>query len=250
MAHPTDRAQTTGPAGRRQSSPTQPIDPAKLVRLMLAFFGDREVTLARAVAPASIPEPYRQLLAHTGHMTEALESHHGGALSVHPYRIRREGDIFGRRIDPHAAGRAGPVMTGIMIVNLALVWAKVRNEIVAAAAPLGEILIRHRILRRVSSDAFLEFDPADPLVLRFGLPAPRAAYGRLATIDCDQRPAVDLLETVRPYFSCALTGCKSTVRTGWVYAARCTRESRSCFGPFSACRPEAEMLHRRTAAAS
>lgn len=174
------------------------IDPAKVVRLMLAFFGDSEVPLARAVEPSSVPQPYRSLLVHGGHMTQMLERHHGGALTVHPYRIHREGDIYGRRIDLRIDGHDSPVMTGIMIFNLALVAATVRDEIVQAASPLGEILIRHRILRRVAPDAFLEFDPRDPLVARFGLPAPRPAYGRLATIDCDRRPAVDLLEIVRP----------------------------------------------------
>lgn len=174
------------------------IEPAKVVRLMLAFFGDSEVPIARAVDPVSIPMPYAPLLVHSGHMTEVLERHHGGALSVHPYRIRREGDIYGRRIDLRAAGLDAPVMTGIMIFNLALVTTTVRDEIVRATSPLGEILIRHRILRRVAADAYLEFAPRDPLVARFGLPQPGPAYGRLATIDCDRRPAVDLLEIVRP----------------------------------------------------
>jgi chorismate-pyruvate lyase len=178
--------------------PVTTIDAAKVVRLMLAFFGDSEVPLARTITAQSIPEPYRPLLAQSGHMTAVLERHHGSALSVRPYRIRREGDIYGRRIDLFAAGVDGPVMTGIMIFNLALVPAKVREEIVGAQSPLGEILIRHRILRRVAPDAFLEFDRADPLVARFGSGVSRPAYGRLATIDCDQRPAVDLLEIVRP----------------------------------------------------
>ncbi len=174
------------------------IDPAKVVRLMLAFFGDSEVPLARPVAADALPSPCRSLLVHAGHMTEVLERHHGGTLSVHPYRIHREGDIYGRRLDLRVAGNEAPVMTGIMIFNLALVGDAVREEILRAASPLGEILIRHRILRRVKPDAFLEFDARDPLAARFGPPAPRPAYGRLATIDCDGRPAVDLLEIVRP----------------------------------------------------
>lgn len=174
------------------------VDAAKVVRLMLAFFGDSEVPLARAIGPEAIPAPLRPLLAHGGHMTEVLERFHGGVLSVRPYRIHREGDIYGRRIDLFAAGVDGPVMTGIMIFNLALVAPEVREEIVAAQSPLGEILIRRRILRRVTPDAFLEFDPHDPLATRFGPGGAMPAYGRLATIDCDQRPAVDLLEIVRP----------------------------------------------------
>jgi chorismate-pyruvate lyase len=195
---PADDAKLAGTARapRLRSVPT--IDATKIVRLMLAFFGDSEVPQARTLAAEAIPAPYRPLLAHAGHMTEVLERHHGGALQVRPYRIRREGDIYGRRIDLFTAGEDGPAMTGIMIFNLALVAPTVRDEILAAQSPLGEILIRHRILRRVAPDAFLAFEATDPLVARFGSAANQPAYGRLATIDCDQRPAVDLLEIVRP----------------------------------------------------
>jgi hypothetical protein len=183
-------------AGRRP--PGHESEAAKVLRLMLAFFGSGEVPLARTLAEDLLPVPHRSLLAHNGHMTEVLQRHFGGPLSVYPYHIRREGDIYGRRIELRVAGDDRPVMTGIMIFNLALVGTPVRDEIVRAQSPLGEILIRHDILRRVSPDAFLEFDPGDPLVARFGLPLARYAYGRLATIDCDGRPAVDLLEIVRP----------------------------------------------------
>lgn len=173
------------------------IDPAKVVRLMLAFFGDSEVPRATSIDADDLPDPYRRLLAHHGHMTQVLAAHHGTPLRVAPYRIRREGDLYGRRLDLFAQGDDRPVMTGIMIFNLALVAGTVRDEITAADAPLGDILIRHRILRRVVADAFLRFDPEDPLVARFGNEG-GPAYGRLATIDCDQRPAVDLLEILRP----------------------------------------------------
>ncbi len=176
---------------------TAAIDPAKVVRLMLAFFGDSEVPRAASIHADDLPEPYRRLLAHHGHMTQVLNARHGAALRVLPYRIRREGDMYGRRLDLFAEGDDRPVMTGIMIFNLALVGGSVRDEITAAGAPLGEILIRHRILRRVVADAFLRFDQDDPLVARFGR-VDQPAYGRLATIDCDQRPAVDLLEILRP----------------------------------------------------
>ncbi len=174
------------------------MDPAKVVRLMLAFFGDSDVPLAAAREPQSLPEPDRRLLVHHGHMTEALTAHHGAALRVQPYRIHHVGDMYGRRLDLFAGHDPRPVMTGIMIFNLALVAPAVREEVIAAQSPLGEILIRHRILRRVAADAFLRFEADDPLARRLAGPEPRAAHGRLATIDCDGRPAVDLLEIVRP----------------------------------------------------
>jgi len=174
------------------------IEAAKVLRLMLAFFGDGEVPVAQSVPVSELPEVPRRLLAHNGHMTEVLSRHHGAALAVKPYRIRREGEIYGRRLDLFAAGVDRPVMTGVMIFNLALVAADVRDEIVQARTPLGEILVRRRILRRVSPEAYLRFDEGDPLVTRFGLAPAQPAYGRLATIACEGRPAVDLLEIVRP----------------------------------------------------
>jgi chorismate-pyruvate lyase len=174
------------------------VDPAKVVRLMLAFFGDSEVPVATARDADELPDADRRLLVHHGHMTEVLAAHHGAALRVQPYRIHQQGDMYGRRLDLFAGSDPRPVMTGIMIFNLALVAPAVRTEIVGAQSPLGEILIRHRILRRVVADAFLRFEADDPLTLRFGTPMPRPAHGRLATIDCDGRPAVDLLEIVRP----------------------------------------------------
>jgi chorismate-pyruvate lyase len=177
---------------------TMAVDPAKVVRLMLAFFGDSEVPLATPVAAEDLPQPDRKLLAHNGHMTEVLSAHHGAALTVRPYRIHHIGQMYGRRLDLHAGEEPRPVMTGIMIFNLALVSPEVRQEILDAQAPLGEILIRRRILRRVVADAFLRFAEDDPLTGRFASPQPQRAYGRLATIDCDGQPAVDLLEIVRP----------------------------------------------------
>jgi len=172
-------------------------DPMKIVRLMLAYFGDSEVPIATAVDPGSVPAPYQSLLVHHGHMTEALEKYHGAPVTVHPYRVRREGEMYGRRIDLRVGGDS-PVMTGIMIFNLALVAPAVREEILRARTPLGQILIKHRILRRVSSDAYIRLGAKDPLVARFELARSRPAYGRIATILCNQQPAVDLLEIVRP----------------------------------------------------
>lgn len=180
-----------------QKLPVAAPDPVKVVRLMLAYFGDSEVPIATAVEPGAVPAPYHSLLVHHGHMTEALEKFHGAPVTVHPYRVRREGQMYGRRIDLRVSGGT-PVMTGIMIFNLALVAPTVREEILRAETPLGQILIKHRILRRVSSDAYVRLGASDPLVARFEIAKPRPAYGRIATILCNQQPAVDLLEIVRP----------------------------------------------------
>lgn len=165
---------------------------------MLAFFGDARLPHARPITPAALPASARELLVHNGHMTEVLEAHHASPVAVHPFDIHRNGEIYGRKLDLSRAGDGHIVMTGLMIFNLQSVAAAVREEILAARIPLGRILINHQVLREVTSEAYLHIAADDPLAARFGLPAPRDVYGRLATIFCDGVPAVDLLEVVSP----------------------------------------------------
>lgn len=173
-------------------------DPSKELRLMLAFFGESELPKARIIAGEEVPEPYRSLLVHQGHMTVSLEDYHGSAVRVHPYVIHRHGDMYGRRLDLTAVSSGLVVMTGIMIINLSFVAEDVRQEILDQQIPLGRILISHGVLREVTTGAFLEIAADDPLVQRFNLSEPKPAYGRFATIYCDGKPAIDLLEVVRP----------------------------------------------------
>ncbi len=86
MAPPPAPPPLTALASPRAAAPPA-IDPAKVVRLMLAFFGDSEEPRARAIDAAAIPLPDHTLLAHSGHMTVAVERHHGGSLA----RIFHEG---------------------------------------------------------------------------------------------------------------------------------------------------------------
>ncbi|MEG0822580.1 MAG: hypothetical protein RR412_12795, partial [Burkholderiaceae bacterium] len=93
---------------------------------MLAFFGDARTPLARSIAPAAIPLPYRQLLVHNGHMTEVLEAHHDAPVDVHPFSIHRKGEIYGRQLDLSCRSTGETVMTGLMIFNLQSVAPMVR----------------------------------------------------------------------------------------------------------------------------
>lgn len=177
---------------------TSSNDPSKELRLMLAFFGDGNLPKTAAVSAAAIPQPYRELLVHNGHMTETLEHHYGAAVDVHPYDIHRNGCMYGRKLDLTVQSTGEVVMTGIMLFNLSFVEPVIRDEILAARTPLGRILIRHNVLREVTTETYLNVSADDPLIARFAMPSPREAYGRLATIFCNQLPAVDLLEIVRP----------------------------------------------------
>ncbi|HVJ81966.1 MAG TPA: hypothetical protein VNC50_12935 [Planctomycetia bacterium] len=173
------------------------LDPTKELRLLHAFFGETALPKSRGVAGASMPEPYRTLLVHNQHMTVTLEEHHKSPLKVVPYRVQRTGDVYGRKLDL-LRGDGKTVMTGIMLVNFSFCDEEVRDEILSEKKPLGRILIEHGVLREVAAAAFVEIAADDPLVARFKLPAPRPAYGRLAEILCNGKPAIDLLEVVAP----------------------------------------------------
>ncbi len=175
------------------------------------LFGEKAPP-AVAVPADGVPQPQRRLLDHESHMTVTLEAHHGGAVDVvvldrvasdrHYARkilLRRSGGNGGGAARPES----GVVQFGIMFFDLRFAGPDARLEILGERTPLGHILIRHSRLRRISTHRLLEIEPDAEMRRHFGLPAPGAGaaprvYGRLATIFCDEQPAVELLEVVPP----------------------------------------------------
>ena len=78
---------------------------------------------------------------------------------------------------------------------LAYVSKEVRDEIRAKRAPLGDILIRHNVLRRISPRWYFRFPGHTPVAQAFGETG-GDVYGRVGTIYCNEEPAIDLLEVV------------------------------------------------------
>jgi chorismate-pyruvate lyase len=168
---------------------------------------------AATVVPAeATPQPQRRLLSHEKHMTVTLEEHHGGEVDVVVLDRVVHGDSYTRKIllcrstdegDASPRSRARVVQFGIMLFNLQVASNEARAEILSERTPLGHILIRHRRLRRISTHSLLEIEPDAEMRRHFGLPeldvaeAPRV-FGRLATIFCDEEPAVELLEVLPP----------------------------------------------------
>jgi hypothetical protein len=74
----------------------------------------------------------------------------------------------------------------------------VRAEIIAGETPLGRILIKHDVLRRIEPTGFLRVVPGPALMKQFGLAEPAPTFGRLAYIHCNDQPAIELLEVVAP----------------------------------------------------
>ncbi len=180
---------------------------------LYGLFGD-PAPAAVVVPEGAVPQPQRRLLAHESHMTVTLEAHHGGAVEVEVLdRFARDGR-YARKIllrRPAGAGRSvgpGPgavVLFGIVLIDFRFTTEAARREIVSEMTPLGHVLIRHSRLRRISTHCLLEIEPDEELHRHFGLGALASrkddrlrVHGRLATIFCDERPAVELLEVVPP----------------------------------------------------
>lgn len=155
------------------------------------------------VQPDEIPFPQDQLLVHHEHMTVELQRHHGSPVDVHVLDEHLDGDFYTRKIKltPRDAGEK-VVEWGIVRLDFRYMDRAVREEILAKKLPLGAILIKHDVLRRIKPRYFLRF-PADGPVLKLfrerdgnAGSAGEPAYGRIGTIYCNEEPAIELLEIV------------------------------------------------------
>jgi len=158
-------------------------------------------------APAAadeLPAGCRELLAHTSHMTVAMERFHGG-----PVRLRvvaRHEDADGRYareiLLTTPAGRI--VQHGIVRLDLARLdpetAAAIRNE----SVPLGRILIAAGLFCDVHGVELLRIRPAAELLAVCGGGAggktgnSLETFGRVATIGVAGQAVVELLEIVAP----------------------------------------------------
>jgi hypothetical protein len=89
------------------------------------------------------------------------------------------------------------VQYGIMRVNFDYLSPEVADEIRSERTPLGRILIEHNVLRRVQLFSLWRVEMGAELQQLFGSD-PGIAYGRTAMIDCNDEPAIELVEIVTP----------------------------------------------------
>ena len=174
---------------------------------LYSIFGDPigEIPHARFVPAEEVPEPYKSLLAHDRHMTVTMEKYHGGPVGLGILKSVREGETwYARKIVLKREDRV--VMFGIMRFNFEWCDESVRDRIIEAKTPLGRILIESEVLRRIGTHALMKIRPNEEMREIFSLARdpvdanghPRTVYGRLATIFCNEEPAVDLLEVAAP----------------------------------------------------
>ena len=151
-----------------------------------------------AVGEADLPPDYLTLLAHTGHMTITLEAWHEALVDIRVEGEAREPNRYARHslLSRQSDGRV--VQSGVMRINLTGLPAEVRHEIEVGETPLGRILIRADLLREVELLALWRIAAGPRLARELDLPQGTPVHGRSARILVEGRPAVELLEIVRP----------------------------------------------------
>jgi hypothetical protein len=176
-----------------------PVTESALLELCRPFSNSADFApQCEVVQPDEIPFPQDQLLVHHDHMTVVLQRHHGAPVHVHVLDEHLDGDVYTRKISLTPAGRDGKVVEwGIVRLDFRYMAAEVREEILRKQLPLGAILIKHDVLRRIKPRFFLRFPPGGPVLGLFGdTQTSQAAYGRIGSIYCNEEPAIELLEIV------------------------------------------------------
>jgi hypothetical protein len=154
------------------------------------------VPLCALVQPDEIPHPQDQLLVHHEHMTVVLQKYHGRPVAVRVMEEHLSGDYYTRKIALTPEGADRVVEWGIVRLDFRYMAAEVRDEILAKRLPLGAVLIKHNVLRRIKPRWFMRFPPGGAVLDAFGARATTDLYGRIGMIYCDEEPAIEVLEIV------------------------------------------------------
>lgn len=142
-----------------------------------------------------LPDPYRQLLGHTHHMTVTVENYHQSPVDVEVLDKRINDTHYSRKILLRRQSDNGVVQFGIVRLNRTALSPEVRDEIESEQIPLGRVLIQHNVLREVKLMSTWKIKPGPDLVRAFG-GSLEVCYGRTALIYADGVPAIELLEIV------------------------------------------------------
>ncbi len=118
------------------------------------------------VAPDSMPDVYRKLLAHEHHMTVTVESHYGELVDVQVLESMHVGQYYSRKI--------------------------------LLTKQSGRILIDRNVLRRVELSELWKVAAGQDLAELFRIEIGSEIWGRTGWIHCNGEPAIELLEVVAP----------------------------------------------------
>jgi len=177
---------------------TRPSVP-DLQELLHLFYRDSTVLGEfRETTADQLQSPYRELLAHHGHMTVTVEIYHACRVDVDVLDRLLQSPLYARRILLRRQSDGQIVQFGIMRIDFRVLSEEVQQDILSERIPLGRTLIEHDVLREVELVALWQVTAGPELAQLFNVPLGSKTFGRTALIYCNGEPAVELLEIVTP----------------------------------------------------
>lgn len=176
------------------------VNPTDQFRNLISLFseGDKLFGGAEHIPAVLTPEPYKRLLVHDRHMTVTMEEFYGSPVGVNVLDRKLEGNTYSRSILLKRSDNEAVVQFAVMRFDLDMVLPAVRDEILSERTPLGRILINYNVFRFVDLGAIFRITAGPAFARLCGCSVGEVTYGRLATIFCNQHPAVNLLEAAAP----------------------------------------------------
>ena len=150
------------------------------------------------VSAETMPENYRRLLAHRGHMTEAVEAFHRSPVDVRVLAKNVQEPFYSRKILLTRRSDGKVVQFGIVRLDFRHVSPDVRRDIESEQIPLGRVLVQHNVLRDIQLVKLWKVVPGADLQTYFGCSPQATTFGRTAMVSCNGQPAIELLEIVAP----------------------------------------------------
>jgi len=175
-----------------------PTTAPTLDHLYALFPNSPDCPTAVEVPADRLPQPYHRLLVHTHHMTVMVEEFYRGPVDVRVLEFWLTEQEYARKILLTTQNTGRVVQFGLARINLGVCTEAVRKEIVAGKTPLGRILIRHNVLRRIEPLLYLRVTVGEVMGGWFGVPPGTETFGRIGVIYTGDRPAVDVLEILAP----------------------------------------------------
>jgi chorismate-pyruvate lyase len=158
----------------------------------------RDLATFQYVPAVEVPQPYRDLLAHENHMTVTVEGFHRDTVDVEVLRDEFQGSVYHREILLRTHHTGVVVQYGIVRLFPRFLPEQPLQEILARQKPLGRVLIEHDVLRHIELFDLLQIRCGKVLADFFSVPIGTKTYGRTAILHCNNEPAIELLEIVRP----------------------------------------------------
>ena len=153
-----------------------------------------ELPEVKAIAPESIPYPYRTLLVHTSDMTLTLERHFGGPLVVRALSTMTSGSWYLRRVLLAQEYSGRPVEMGAIRIRLSGLSAELQRQIRRNRTPMGRLLRNGGVDFESRPKAFLEITPNGEMMGVFWMREPHTLYGRQTEVIFEGKKIGDIIE--------------------------------------------------------